>query len=317
MRIGIVGAGKIAPYFLKSAALVENVVFEAICAVGMDERLKELKDEFNINRTYVDYDEMLKEANMDTVYIAVPNHLHYGMAKKALEAGYHVILEKPFTITSSEAVALFDLAEKNNRFIFEAITVFHSPNYKKAKEIILQMPEIKIVYLNYTQYSSRYDAFKAGEILPAFDYSKGGGAVRDINVYNIHFVVGIFGMPKQIHYYPNIVNGVDVSGTLILTYDHFVCTLIGSKDCANHAEIRVQGDKNMLLSSAQPNRFENFTYISNKKSTDYDLAKVKEALYYEMVDFEKAIRENDIKAYEECKNQTLNVMRVVEKALQK
>lgn len=314
MRIGIVGAGQIVPSFLDAAVLNDKIKIESICAVGMGDRLKELQEKYNISKSFEDYDIMLENISVDTIYVAVPNHLHYLMAKKALERGLNVILEKPFTITLEEAMNLFELAEEKNVFIFEAITTMHSPNYHKARELIQNMPVVKIAYLNYTQYSSRYDAFKAGEILPAFDYKKAGGALRDINIYNIHFAVGIFGKPKNVKYYPNIVRNVDVSGTLILDYKDFSCILVGSKDCSNNAEIRIQGDKQTLLSYSPANVFANFKWINDTEVTDYDLLDTKERLYYELVEFERVIRENDQEAMEKYKEHTLDVMEVVEKA---
>ena len=69
----------------------------------------------------------------------------------------------------------------------------------------------------------------------------------DINLYNIHFVVGLFGAPKDVHYYPNIhSNGVDTSGVLILEYPGFVCQCVGAKDCAAENGIQIVGDGGMI-----------------------------------------------------------------------
>lgn len=72
------------------------------------------------------------------------------------------------------------------------------------KEHLDQLGDIKIVECNYSQYSSRYDAFKRGDIAPAFNPKMGGGALRDLNIYNIHFVVGLFGRPKTVQYLANV-----------------------------------------------------------------------------------------------------------------
>ena len=314
MKIGVVGAGQIVTEFLNASKLIEQIEIEAICAIDMDERLKELSEKYHIPKRFDDFDKMLKNIDADTMYIAVPNHLHFSMAEKSLLAKKNVILEKPFTITLQEANQLFEEAEKNQCFIFEAITTLHSPNYKKAREIVQQMSDIKIVYLNYTQYSSRYDAFKQNIIFPVFDYKKAGGALRDINIYNIHFIIGIFGKPKEVKYYPNIVHNIDVSGTLLLIYEKFVCVLIGAKDCLNNAEIRIQTDKKTLLSYSPANAFRDFMLIDNNETMRVNLLTVNERLYYELVEFECVVRENDIQAYTNYKQHTLEVMRVVEEA---
>lgn len=312
MKVGIVGAGQIVPSFLAAAALNSKIEIKAICAVAMLDRLKTLQRQYAIDEIFEDVDEMLKIADVDTIYIAVPNHLHALMAKKALAKGKHVILEKPFTITLKEAEDLFALARKQHRFLFEAITTIHSPNYKKAKSLVSEMETVKIVYLNYTQYSSRYDAFMAGQILPAFDSRKAGGALRDINIYNIHFVVGMFGLPDAVKYYPNIVHHVDVSGTLIMEYKNFTCTLIGAKDCSNHAEIRIQGDKKTLVSSSPANVFAEFDFIRDQEIEHVQLLENKERLYAELKEFERVIRERDVTAMEAYQRHTLDVMKVID-----
>ncbi|ADY84367.1 hypothetical protein [Lactobacillus delbrueckii] len=78
---------------------------------------------------------------------------------------------------------------------------------------------VHVVSLNYTQYSSRYDRFLAGDISPAFNPRLGGGALLDLNVYNIHLAVSLFGAPLDVHYFPNLQKGVDTSGVLVLAYD--------------------------------------------------------------------------------------------------
>ena len=71
---------------------------------------------------------------------------------------------------------------------------------------------------------------KKGIIAPVFDKNQGGGVLGDLNIYNIHFVVGLFGAPKNSEYYPNIVREVDTSGILILEYDEFKVVCIAAKD---------------------------------------------------------------------------------------
>ena len=183
------------------------------------------------------------------------------------------------------------------------------------KDLVKDTRKIKIVYLNYTQYSSRYDDFRSGKILPAFDIKRGGGALRDINIYNIHFVVSLFGYPRSILYIPNIENNVDVSGTLILRYDEFSCTLIGAKDCLNNAEIRIQGDKTTIISHSPANVIRNFELITDKQKETYDVQSNDNRLFYELCQFNRIIKENDYGDFEKYRNETLAVLKVVDQAL--
>ncbi|WP_019771476.1 Gfo/Idh/MocA family protein, partial [Streptococcus sobrinus] len=100
-------------------------------------------------------------------YIGTPNHTHYDYAKKALEAGKHVICEKPFTMEAEELVNLRQEADKRELILLEAITNQYLANFQSLKENLAKIGQPKIVTVNYSQYSSRYDAFKKGEIAPA------------------------------------------------------------------------------------------------------------------------------------------------------
>ena len=88
--------------------------------------------------------------------------------------------------------------------MIEAITNQYLENFKVIKDSLSEIGDIKIVNINYSQYSSRYDAFKQGEIAPAFNPKMGGGALRDLNIYNIHLLVGLFGNPNRVEYLPNV-----------------------------------------------------------------------------------------------------------------
>ena len=94
------------------------------------------------------------------------------------------------TSTIEEAKELKKLAIQNHLFLWEAITNQYLPNFYKIKSLLNELGHIKIVECNYSQYSSRYNAFKEGMILPDFDYTKSCGALMDLNIYNIHFVFG-------------------------------------------------------------------------------------------------------------------------------
>ncbi len=99
---------------------------------------------------------------------------------------------------STELDELIKIAKQQNCLLFEAITNQYLPTYQDIKEKLNEIGKIGIISSNYSQYSSRYDAFKRGEILPVFDVNQSGGALMDLNIYNIHFVVGLFGKPKNV-----------------------------------------------------------------------------------------------------------------------
>ncbi|MDY5635419.1 Gfo/Idh/MocA family protein [Streptococcus orisratti] len=244
MKLAILGTGKIVDEVLPVLKEINGIELSAILSTPRSlEKAQKLAEIYGISQASSDYDSILANPDVDTIYVALPNHLHYDYAKKALQAGKHVICEKPFTLTLAEFEDLVAIAEQRQLFLLEAITNQYLGNFSYVKENLPKLGDIKIVECNYSQYSSRYDAFKRGEIAPAFDPEKGGGALRDLNIYNIHLVVGLFGKPEMVHYLANMERGVDTSGMLVMDYGHFKCVCIGAKDCSADIRSTIQGNK--------------------------------------------------------------------------
>ena len=313
MNLGIVGAGMIVKDFLSFTHELPEIKLEAIVARNI-ENLKNLQSMYNIKEIFTDLDECLSSPSIDTIYVAVPNNLHYSVAKKALEAGKNVICEKPFTLDYHETVELFELAESKNLILIEAITNQYLPNYLEIKENLSQIGNIRLVECNFSQLSSRYEAFKKGIIAPVFDKKQGGGVLGDLNIYNIHFVVGLFGAPKNSEYYPNIVREVDTSGILILEYDEFKVVCIAAKDTYNNSYANIQGDKGLIKVIGTLNEVPNYIIKNNKVEMKVNKNIHKHRMYSEFKKFIDVIDNKDFDFMVKQKEHSLAVMEVLDKS---
>ena len=313
MNLGIVGAGMIVKDFLSFTHELPEIKLEAIVARNI-ENLKNLQSMHNIKEIFTDLDECLSSPSIDTIYVAVPNNLHYSAAKKALEAGKNVICEKPFTLDYHETVELFELAESKNLILIEAITNQYLPNYLEIKENLSQIGNIRLVECNFSQLSSRYEAFKKGIIAPVFDKNQGGGVLGDLNIYNIHFVVGLFGTPKNSEYYPNIVREVDTSGILILEYDEFKVVCIAAKDTYNNSYANIQGDKGLIKVIGTLNEVPNYIIKNNEVEMKVNKNIHKHRMYSEFKKFIDVINNKDFDFMEKQKEHSLAVMEIFDKS---
>lgn len=253
MKLVIAGGGWIVrdagPYLSKWGWDVE-----AICVTPNGvERAKGLADKCGGSKVYTDYSRMLREVEAETVYVAVPNHLHFSFARQALEMGRNVILEKPIASNDREAGALAALAKEKGVFLYEAISTAYQPNFAALKQMLPEIGTVKLVTCNFSQYSSRYDAFRAGKIAPVFDREQSGGALMDLNLYNLHWLMGLFGSPEQVRYLPNLERGVDTSGVLTLQYPGFQAVSIAAKDCGAPCRYVIQGTKGYLMQETPAN----------------------------------------------------------------
>ncbi|MFB5678627.1 Gfo/Idh/MocA family protein [Paenibacillus terreus] len=315
MKIGIAGNGMIVRFCLDALQEIEAIECTAIC-VRKDaiEKGEKLAKTYGIGKIYTDYGAMLKDAEIDFIYIGIVNSLHYEYAKKALEAGKHVIVEKPFTSTLQEAVSLEKLSREKKLFLFEAITLLYSPNYQFIKEQLHLIGDIKLIQCNFSKVSSRYSDYAAGTVLPAFDPYYSGGALYDINIYNLHFVAGLLGMPQEVRYLANRGhNGIDTSGVVTLRYDQCPAVCCGAKDSDSDSFITIQGERGFIRLDSPPNLADSVIVSIGQDKRTSNFNKVQNHMVNEFVAFAEMFRSGN---YDECYQNLRHSVSVIDIACQ-
>lgn len=200
----------------------------AVCSRSL-ERAKELGGENVL--VYDDLDAMLKNPDIDVVYLCIPNVLHADAAIRCLDAGKHVLCEKPATISAAEMEAIIKAAKENNRVFAEAVMNFYSPVTDTLREELKTNP-VASARLDYSQRSSKLDQVRAGQHFSSFDRSLYGGVLTDLGCYVLHFAVNLFGAPKSLNASAVFLGEVDGTDSIILHYDGFDVSVSVSK-CAH------------------------------------------------------------------------------------
>lgn len=254
MKVGVVGTGMITRMVCSN---FRDWGIEAVAVAGTPrsvDQVNELADAWGAVGRYTDYHDLVNDASVDTVYVAVPNFLHYAVSETAILAGKDVVCEKPLASNEREAAKLAALAKEKGVFLWEAVVTTRQPNFKLIRdELLPRIGIVKQVFVNYSQYSSRYDAFRKGEVLPAFDPTKAGGAIMDLGLYVLTFTIGLFGEPVSFKYLPNIERSIDTSGVAVLRYDGFTAIGMCSKDCAGPCEAVIEGTDGCIVMHSAPN----------------------------------------------------------------
>ena len=306
-RIAIVGSGMIVPDMLKAMRTVQGYEIVAICA-----RSLEKAGRFGIPDLYTDYAEMLKRPDIDFVYVALPNSLHYGTAKQALLAGRNVLCEKPFTSTVEQAAELFALARERDLYIFEAISNIHLPNFFKVRELLPQIGPVRLVHADYDEHFDRYDEYLAGADLPVFTQEYEGGALRDINIYCLHIVLALYGRPDTVYYAANSCgrNAVATSGAATLTWKNgvtAVCT--ASMDSDGLRGFFFQGEKGAIRVHGLPNFFTKVDLMMpGKEMQSFELNRYEHRLCHQLEVYRDIFLSRDRKAQEALQAQTMLIM---------
>ena len=313
MKFGAIGTGAITASMLTQFQASPYFSCEAILS-RKEESGRAMAERFGIPKVYTLLEDMLADPEIELVYVASPNSIHYSQAKAALLAGRHVICEKPFCPTVAQARELIALAKEKGLFLFEAITTAHHPNYERIRESLTSLGPIKTVVATFCQFSSRYPALLAGKPSPVLDPAYCGGALMDINLYNIHFVVGLFGSPKAVHYYPNLHStGIDTSGLLVLEYPGFVCQCVGAKDCAANNSTQIVGESGYLSVTPGSSNCQNLE-LCLRGQEPQRWTSDPNPWYYEVNDIGRMIAENELDVCHAALETTLSVVAVLEAA---
>lgn len=310
IRLGIAGTGMIVKEVLP---LVSKWGYEvkALCGTpNTKEETEKMAAENHVTKAYCDYQKMLEDEEVDAIYVAVPNFLHYSFVKDALNSGKSVICEKPLTSNVEEAMELQEAAKGKGLFLFEAITTVYLPTYLKTRELLPRVGKIKLVSCSFCNYSSRYDAFRNGEVLPAFDPNKSGGALMDIGLYNLAWLTGLFGEPKSVRYEANIERQIDTSGILTLDYGDFKAVSVAAKDCSAPWRYLIQGTEGYLLMDTPANFCLDIKLQLNDKTEEKYELNPDSRLECEFRHFARCMEEHDLSSCYEALEESVLVSKI-------
>jgi predicted dehydrogenase len=195
-RIGFIGAGGIARTHADRLKKVEGV--QLVAAADVAERsLAQFKEQYPLEKTYADYKTMLKELGkeLDAVTVCTPNGLHAENSIAALNAGLHVLVEKPMAMNAKEGQAMVDAAKKNGKHLIVAFQHRFDPKSKVIRDQIERGDFGKIIYVRCQALRRRgipnWGVFGRKEL-------QGGGPMIDIGVHIIESAHSIIGSPRPV-----------------------------------------------------------------------------------------------------------------------
>lgn len=249
-RLGIIGTGMISTEF--AAAVNACSAFEIAAVMS---RSKDSADRFitaaSVGTAAVatNISELVRY-DLDAVYIASPNSLHYDHAVAAIAAGINVIVEKPAFWNPTQFQQVHAQAERAGVLVFEAARHVFEPGFAVVKDWVTNQ-EITGASFHFHQYSSRWDLVVAGKEPNIFSLRHGGGALTDLGIYAVYAAVSWFGDPVSINYYPRLApTGVDASGVLLLEYPAFTAELSFSKNQASVLPSEIRAGQSCLTFNA-------------------------------------------------------------------
>lgn len=250
-------------------------------------------ERYGVQKVYDQIDEVFEDEAVDIIYITSPHNTHYEFMKKALEHGKHILVEKSITLNSRELDEMIALAAEKKLVLAEAMTIWHMPIYKKLWEIVQsgQLGKVQIITMNFGSFkeynmSNRF-----------FNMNLAGGAMLDIGVYALSIVRSFMEeRPEDIvSQWKASPTGSDEQATILLkNKQEQMATVALSMHSKQPKRAMISCEKGYIEIMEYP-RADKAVIVDAESGerTEIESGETANALYYEMMDMEQAVRSGD------------------------
>jgi predicted dehydrogenase len=314
IRFGVIGTNWITEQFIQAAHVSEELVLSAVYS-RTEERAKDFAAKYDIPNLYTDLENMAASDQLDAVYIASPNSFHARQAIVFMNHGKHVLCEKPIASNAAETKAMIAAARKNNVLLMEALKSTLMPNFRAVVDNLYKIGTVRRYFANYCQYSSRYDAFKQGNILNAFNPAYSNGSLMDLGIYCLYPMVMLFGKPDSVQAAGIVLSsGVDGEGSMVMSYKDMDAVIMHSKISNSYLPAEVQGENGTIVIDKinQPGSVK--IHYKDGSVEDLTLPQERPSMYYELREFIELVKSGRVESAVNSHANSLATMEVIDEA---
>jgi len=250
IKLGVIGTNWITDSFVQGA--IASGKFELVAVYSRTKsRGEAFSEQYSGVTVFDDFPSFAASSAITAVYVASPNSLHCPQSIALMQAGKHVICEKPLGSNLAEVESMYKTAKSNNVVLFEAFKTPYLPNFARLQTYIEKIGPLRKAYFNFCQYSSRYQKYLDGENPNTFNPDYSNGSIMDIGYYCVASAVELFGDPQSILASAQLLpSGVDGHGSVLLGYHGFDVIIAHSKVSDSVIGSEVQGEKGCISIAA-------------------------------------------------------------------
>ena len=293
IKWGIVGAGNIAHSFAKDLALVDGGELTSVASRDMA-KAKTFANEYGAPYSYGSYEKLFESGTVDVIYIATPHTSHAKWSIAAMNAGHHVLCEKPLGVNKSQVLEIFKVAKKNNVFLMEALWSRFNPTIKKVKELVADGTIGDIGYLHADFAFYGLDREESGRIL---NPELAGGSLLDIGIYPIFLAYLMLGMPTKIkasaHFHST---GVEVQTSMIFDYDHAQAILYSGLTSNSEMKAQIAGSKGSIFIHPRWHEATGYTLNKDGEVTSHEVGKVGKGYAHEIEEVHACLAQGKVQS---------------------
>lgn len=266
IKWGVLGTANIADYGMIPGLLASKHSEAYMIAGRKQEKVDAYVEKFGFKRGVIGYENLLSDPDVQAVYIALPNNLHKEWVIKALEAGKHVLCEKPMALNKKDAEEMFAKASEKGLILMEAYAYLHSPYVESLKNDIKSGIIGDIDFIETAFYTQGYEEdFRLHKEL-------GGGMIYDLGCYCTTMILSLIdSKPVLVKAVAEMTDeNVDFSAAAIMRFKNgtraaFNAGMVLGKN-ARYDRLYIKGTKGSLVSSVEYNQSGHLTYEINTES---------------------------------------------------
>ena len=308
IRIGVVGSGRIAARFVGEARYVSGISVEAVYSRRF-ESAKAFAERLELEWANESFEDLLR--HVDAVYVATPHDTHYAYAKQAIEAGVHVLCEKPMTLSKALTTELFDLAAEHRVVLLEAVKTAFAPGFQRMVAVARSgsIGQVRSVDATFTK------LVKSGRELEGED----GGSISELATYPLLAVIKLLGTDftsVTTHSLRPEGSQVEVFSRIDVDYPHGIASARTGLGVKAEGELVVGGSRGYVYVPAPWWLTEYFEtrFEDQSKNKKYYYKFDGDGLRYELAEFAFMIRNDTAESFKLRAAESIAMADIIEQA---
>ncbi|WP_350291728.1 Gfo/Idh/MocA family oxidoreductase [uncultured Croceitalea sp.] len=293
IRWGIVGPGKIAREFANDLIQVPD---SELTAVGSrnKQRAKLFAETYQISHVFDDYTKLFESDVVDVLYIATPHNFHKDLAIRAMQAGKHILCEKPLGINAKEVEEMITVAREEKVFLMEALWSRFNPTIKKVKAL---SDNGELGTLKYVNADFAFYALDRPMESRLFNLDLAGGTILDIGIYPVFLAYLFLGKPERIEAISNFNEiGTEIQTSIIFQYKDAQAILNSSFVNTSRMSAEIGGTDGNVTLEPRFHETQGYQIKTVQKNEKVLLPTVGKGYAYEIIEVNKCLRENKLES---------------------
>lgn len=308
LRWGIIGLGRIAHKFTQDILLVPGNTVYAVASRDVN-KARDFASTYRADRAYGTYEALFQDPAVDIVYIATPHDTHAALSIAALQAGKHVLCEKPLAVNRRQAAQVVEEAQKNQRFLMEGLWSRFNPSIQACLRLIREnaIGAVNYIHADFNFHTTAPDDSRI------FNLDLAGGALLDIGIYPVFLAYAIWGRPEQILASARFHRtGSDLQTSAILKYPHGFANIMCGVQCKSDMVAQIYGPDGHIFLDSRWHEAQGYTLQQGENAQHFSLPTPGNGFTYEIEECQRCVQAGQLESALWSPHDSLELMGILD-----